>query len=127
MTAPRLPLNRRQFLTVSATMLGALAVRGMPVNAAAAAHFTHGVASGDPLQDRVILWTRVLPGSGRAETVNVQWQVASDQRFDNLIATGSTQTGPERDFTVKVDASGLQAGLSYFYRFIVDGVISPIG
>ena len=127
MTAPRLPLNRRQFLTVSATMLGALAVRGMPVNAAAAAHFTHGVASGDPLQDRVILWTRVLPGSGRAETVNVQWQVASDQRFDNLIATGGTQTGPERDFTVKVDASGLQPGLSYFYRFIVDGVISPVG
>jgi alkaline phosphatase D len=127
MSAPRTPLNRRQFLAVSATMLGALAVRGMPVNAAAAAHFTHGVASGDPLQDRVILWTRVLPGSGRAETVNVQWQVASDQRFDNLIATGSTQTGPERDFTVKVDAVGLQAGLSYFYRFIVDGVISPIG
>lgn len=127
MSAPRNPFNRRQFLAVSATMLGALAVRGMPVNAAAAAHFTHGVASGDPLQDRVILWTRVLPGSGRAETVNVQWQVASDQRFDNLLATGTTQTGPERDFTVKVDAIGLQPGLSYFYRFIVDGVISPIG
>ncbi len=108
-------------------MLGALSVRGLPIHAAAAAHFTHGVASGDPLQDRVILWTRVLPGSGRAETVNVQWQVASDQRFDNLIATGDSQTGPDRDFTVKVDAAGLEAGLSYFYRFIVDGVTSPVG
>ncbi|HDZ07709.1 alkaline phosphatase D family protein [Pseudohongiella sp.] len=127
MSSPRFPFSRRRFLTVSATMLGALSVRGLPIHAAAAAHFTHGVASGDPLQDRVILWTRVLPGSGRAETVNVQWQVASDQRFDNLIATGDSQTGPDRDFTVKVDATGLEAGLSYFYRFIVDGVTSPVG
>lgn len=127
MSSPRFPLSRRRFLTVSATMLGALSVRGLPIHAAAAAHYTHGVASGDPLQDRVILWTRVLPGSGRAETVNVQWQVASDQRFDNLIATGGTQTGPDRDFTVKVDAAGLEAGRSYFYRFIVDGVTSPVG
>ncbi len=127
MSSPRFPFSRRRFLTVSATMLGALSVRGLPIHAAAAAHFTHGVASGDPLQDRVILWTRVLPGSGRAETVNVQWQVASDQGFDTLIATGGTQTGPDRDFTVKIDAAGLEAGHSYFYRFIVDGVTSPVG
>lgn len=127
MSSPRHTLSRRRFLTISAATLGALSVRGLPIHAAAAAHFTHGVASGDPLQDRVILWTRVLPGSGRAETVNVQWQVASDQRFDNVLATGNTQTGPDRDFTVKVDASGLEAGLSYFYRFIVEGVISPVG
>tara|TARA_R110002072_G_scaffold142853_1_gene288513 strand:+ start:89749 stop:91380 length:1632 start_codon:yes stop_codon:yes gene_type:complete len=127
MSSPRHTLSRRRFLTISAATLGALSVRGLPIHAAAAAHFTHGVASGDPLQDRVILWTRVLPGSGRAETVNVQWQVASDQRFDNVLATGNTKTGPDRDFTVKVDASGLEAGLSYFYRFIVEGVISPVG
>jgi alkaline phosphatase D len=127
MSSPKLPFSRRRFLTVSATMLGALSVRGLPIHAAAAAHFTHGVASGDPLQDRVILWTRVLPGSGRAETVDVQWQVASDSAFETLVAAGGTQTGPERDFTVKVDATGLQAGLPYFYRFIVDGVTSPVG
>lgn len=127
MSSPRFPLTRRRFLTVSATMLGALSVRGLPIHAAAAAHFTHGVASGDPLQDRVILWTRVLPGSGRAEIVSVQWQVASDQGFDTVIATGDSQTGPDRDFTVKVDAAGLEAGRSYFYRFIVDGVSSPTG
>lgn len=127
MSSPRFPLTRRRFLTVSATMLGALSVRGLPIHAAAAAHFTHGVASGDPLQDRVILWTRVLPGSGRAEIVSVQWQVASDQGFDTVIATGDTQTGPDRDFTVKVDAAGLEAGRSYFYCFIVDGVSSPTG
>ncbi|MBC52669.1 MAG: alkaline phosphatase [Gammaproteobacteria bacterium] len=127
MSSPKLPFSRRRFLTVSAAMLGALSVRGLPIHAAAAAHYTHGVASGDPLQDRVILWTRVLPGSGRAEAVNVQWQVASDQQFDAVVATGTTQTGPDRDFTVKVDAAGLQAGQPYFYRFIVDGVSSPTG
>ncbi|MEX0738657.1 MAG: alkaline phosphatase D family protein [Pseudohongiella sp.] len=120
-------LNRRRFLQVSATMLGALSVRGLPIYAAAAAHFTHGVASGDPLQDRVILWSRALPGSGQAESIDVQWQVASDQRFEQVVAAGSTLTGPERDFTVKVDASGLEAGTSYFYRFIAQGIHSPVG
>jgi len=127
MTSPRHPFSRRRFLMVSATTLGVLSVRGLPIYAAAAAHFTHGVASGDPLQDRVILWTRVLPGSGRAETLDVQWQVATDQHFEQVITTGATQTGPQRDFTVKVDATGLEAGRSYFYRFTAEGVNSPVG
>jgi alkaline phosphatase D len=124
---PRYALSRRRFLTISAAMLGSLAVRGLPVHAAAPAHFTHGVASGDPLQDRVILWTRVLPGSGQPEMLNVSWEVAADQRFNNVVAAGITQTGPERDFTVKVDASGLDAGQSYFYRFTAEGVSSVTG
>ena len=92
-------LNRRRFLAVSAVMLGSLSVRGKPLLAAAPAHFTHGVASGDPLQDRVILWTRVLPGSGQPESIQLEWQVASDQRFSNVVASGMSSTGPERDFT----------------------------
>lgn len=123
----RFPLSRRRFLTISAATLGSLAIRGLPVQAAAPSHFTHGVASGDPLQDRVILWTRVLPGSGQPEPLSVQWQVASDQRFNNIAASGKTMTGPERDFTVKVDATGLEAGKTYFYRFIAEGVQSVIG
>jgi alkaline phosphatase D len=123
----RSELSRRRFLTISAAMLGSLAVRGMPVQAAAAAHFTHGVASGDPLQDRVILWTRVLPGSGQPQSLDVAWEIASDQRFNNIVSAGRTQTGPERDFTVKVDADGLAPGLSYFYRFTAEGVTSVVG
>lgn len=57
----------------------------------------------------------------------MQWQVASDQRFNNIAASGSTMTDPERDFTVKVDATGLEAGKTYFYRFIAEGVESVIG
>lgn len=123
----RVALSRRRFLTISAAMLGSLAVRGMPVHAAAPAHFTHGVASGDPLQDRVMLWTRVLPGSGEAQPVTVRWEVASDQRFNNIVAHGETQTGPARDFTVKVDATGLEAGKTWFYRFTAEGITSIIG
>jgi len=120
-------LNRRRFLAVSAVMLGSLSVRGRPLLAAAPAHFTHGVASGDPLQDRVILWTRVLPGSGQPETIELEWQVASDQRFSNIVANGLASTGPERDFTLKIDATGLEPGQTYFYRFNAQGVSSPIG
>ena len=60
------PLRRRTLLHATGASLGALSLRGFAVDKPAAAHFTHGIASGDPLADRVILWTRVLPGSGNA-------------------------------------------------------------
>ena len=119
--------NRRHFLWATTATLGVLALRGFPVSAAAAAHFTHGVASGDPLQDRVILWTRVLPGSGEAERLSVQWQVATDEAFADVVSEGEVQTDAARDYTVKVDADGLSAGQSYYYRFTAGGVFSPVG
>lgn len=119
--------SRRRFLAGTSLTLGALALRGYPVQAAAQAHFTHGVASGDPLQDRVILWTRVLPGSGLAEDIAVQWQVALDEGFEQIAAQGQSSTGPTRDYTVKIDAAGLLAGNHYFYRFVAQGEYSPVG
>ncbi len=87
--------------------------------------FKHGVASGDPLSDRVMLWTRVTaPAPG---TLNIEWQVASDERFGAIVARGTLGTGPERDYTVKVDASGLQPASTYFYRFLMGNESSPIG
>ncbi|MBT2333004.1 alkaline phosphatase D family protein [Variovorax paradoxus] len=87
--------------------------------------FKHGIASGDPLSDRVILWTRVTaPAPG---TLNVDWEVASDERFGIIVARGTASTGPERDYTVKVDATGLQAASTYFYRFFMGNEFSPIG
>jgi alkaline phosphatase D len=87
--------------------------------------FKHGVASGDPLSDRVILWTRVTaPAPG---TLNVEWQLASDERFGVIVARGTVSTGPERDYTVKVDATGLQPASTYFYRFVMGSEASPIG
>lgn len=95
--------------------------------------FRHGIASGDPLPDAVVLWTRVtpvadaLPGSGAGPTVTVGWQVATDPDFRRIVAKGSAVTGPERDHTVKVDARGLAAGTAYFYRFSLAGTRSRVG
>ena len=120
-------LRRRSLLQASGASLGVLSLRGFAIDKPAAAHFTHGIASGDPLSDRVILWTRVLPGSGNAEAVPCTWQVATDETFETVIASGEAVARAERDFTVKVDATGLAPAQSYCYRFIANGVSSPVG
>jgi alkaline phosphatase D len=121
------PLRRRSLLQATGASLGALSLRGFAIDKPAAAHFTHGIASGDPLSDRVILWTRVLPGNGNAVEVPCTWQVATDASFEAVIASGEVVARAERDYTVKVDAAGLAPGQSYYYRFMSHGVSSPIG
>jgi len=88
--------------------------------------FEHGVASGDPLQDRVILWTRLTPNETSAR-LQVTWELALDQQFKQIIKTDKVTTSASQDFTVKVDATGLRADTSYYYRFIFGNKISPIG
>ena len=79
--------------------------------------FRHGVASGDPLTDRVILWTRVTPPAPqRRQPVDVRWQIATDERLSNVVARGTAQASAERDFTVKVDAGGLAPGAHLLLR-----------
>jgi alkaline phosphatase D len=94
----------------------------------AAVGFQHGVASGDPLTDRVILWTRVTPqridGAG---DIAVRWQMATDPAMRMVVANGSVSTSAQRDFTVKVDAAGLLPGHVYYYQFAVNGVKSVVG
>src|SRR6185369_9467340 len=85
--------------------------------------FGYGVASGDPLSDRVILWTRVNVSS----PTDVQWEVATDTFFTKVVAAGTASTSDARDFTVKVDATGLQPGTTYFYRFHNGGETSATG
>jgi len=123
----QLGINRRQMIQGLSATLGAFALRGFTVNAAANAHFTHGIASGDPLADRVILWTRVLPGDGAATSLDCQWQVAEDAAFTRVIASGTRKATAEHDFTVKVDAIGLKPSHRYFYRFIANDEVSPVG
>ena len=130
-------VDRRTFLRVAGAGAGALVVASsLPAGAAAPgapAYFRHGVASGDPLPDRVVLWTRVtptaasLPGSGAGPQVTVQWQVATDPGFRRVVARGVLSTGPAVDHTVKVDAAGLAPATTYWYRFVLDGVPSPTG
>jgi alkaline phosphatase D len=94
--------------------------------------FTLGVASGDPRPDSVILWTRLAPdplaGGGMPETtIPVVWEVAADDNFRRLVATGATSAGPELGHSVHVDAGGLEPAREYFYRFRVGDEESPVG
>ncbi|MER8077559.1 alkaline phosphatase D family protein [Acinetobacter pittii] len=90
------------------------------------ADFLHGVASGDPLQDKVILWTRLTPVDFSAP-LKVTWEIATDDQFKQNLKTGTVQTTKTDDFTVKVDAIGLQAGTTYYYRFRFGSKVSPVG
>ncbi len=78
--------------------------------------FGYGVASGDPLSDRVILWTRINRSDDTSPTT-ASWEVASDPGFATIVASGTAATSVDQDFTVKVDATGLQPATSYWYRF----------
>ncbi len=86
--------------------------------------FDHGVASGDPQSDRVILWTRVTPSLDAP--VWVIWQVFADQALTRQVAAGGVQTSAARDYTVKVDAGGLAPGQTYFYIFTVNTETGPV-
>lgn len=90
------------------------------------ADFLHGVASGDPLQDKVILWTRLTPVDLNAR-LRVTWEIATNDQFKQNLKTGTVQTTKTDDFTVKVDATGLQAGMTYYYRFRFGSKVSPVG
>ena len=126
--------SRRQFIrtfaastaAVSSTL--ALSACGGAGTAPVYVSFEHGVASGDPLSDKVIIWTRATPSvnyDGR--DFDITWQVASDEQFLKIVKTGSFVTNANRDFTVKVDVTGLSANTVYFYRFNFDSRVSPIG
>ena len=127
-------VTRRRFLSGSALSLAAVPLADLvrPDDLWAAEQaarqtapvFRHGVASGDPRADRVLLWTRVSGGTGE---VPVRWTLAANPTFTRVIARGETRTGAARDFTVKVDATGLAPSTTYYYRFEALGGRSAVG
>lgn len=96
------------------------------------ATFTHGVASGDPLKEAVIIWTRAVPdsgagpGSGLAKA-DILWEMASDADFTDIVSSGVVEAKATHDFTVKVDVTGLSPANRYFYRFKSANDTSPVG
>tara|TARA_X000001036_G_scaffold438137_1_gene485202 strand:+ start:3958 stop:5601 length:1644 start_codon:yes stop_codon:yes gene_type:complete len=86
--------------------------------------FLHGVASGDPDQESVVIWTRV---SGLTKSHSVSWQIGLDSKFQQIVSHGGETTNQYQDYTVKAVVDGLEPGKNYFYRFSCRGVISPIG
>ncbi len=96
-----------------------------PETAAPKVSFVHGVASGDPLSDRVILWTRVTPE--QEGDIPVRLTVAADQAMSQPVAVYTTTASAAGDYCVKIDADGLQADRWYYYQFAVGDQTSPVG
>ena len=124
------PTNRRDFL-VNTASAAAIAATGSLVacggSSPEASEFKYGVASGDPLTDRVVLWTHAKVPNSTAP-VNLTWQISVDDKFAVLANSGKLTTSADSSFTAKVDATGLTAGSTYFYRFTDEaGVVSPVG
>jgi alkaline phosphatase D len=123
--------SRREFLaTLSAVGItpSAFAVGrdGQPTGDSAGPSFPHGVASGDPLHDRVILWTRITPRK-LGDIVQGKWSISTDHHLKRIVRSGSFATDITRDFTVKIDAAGLEPDTIYYYQFEVRGAQSPLG
>lgn len=131
-------LSRRDVLKLAWTLgVGALAA---PLTASRvwakpvfnAYPFQLGVASGDPLPDSVVLWTRLAPdplngGGMPMALVDVDWEVALDRTFATVVQKGTAPARPELGHSVHVDVQGLEAGREYFYRFRAGDEMSQTG
>ncbi|MET8398497.1 alkaline phosphatase D family protein [Streptomyces sp900116325] len=117
--------SRRTLVKAAAATAVVAPVLGAATSARAAdgPAFLHGVASGDPLPDGILLWTRVtpapdaVPGSGRGADTAVRWEVAEDKEFARIVAQGSTVARAASDHTVKADVRGLAPATTYWFRF----------
>ncbi|GGO50633.1 phosphodiesterase/alkaline phosphatase D [Streptomyces lasiicapitis] len=131
------PRRRTVVKAAAATAALAAPLAATPLaRAAAGPAFLHGVASGDPLPDGVLLWTRItptpdaVPGSGKGPDVEVRWEIAEDKGFTKVVGRGSTTAKAASDHTVKADVRGLRQATTYYYRFSVGSdspVHSPVG
>lgn len=119
-------LDRRSVIQAGILGLGALAVPGNAAALLTARGFTHSLASGEPRQNSVMLWTRFVPNAG--DQARLVWQVSPTSDFAQIVDEGEANAEGRNDHTVKPLAEGLQPGQWYFYRFrSPDGQISPIG
>ncbi|CAN5581506.1 alkaline phosphatase [soil metagenome] len=124
-------INRRSALAFLGLGIAAPAFAQAPTRYAGTVAFKHGVASGDPLADRVMLWTRITPAEAGAGEIAYRWRITPTDKpglFRRVkTLTGEGVTSAARDFTVKVDVGGLKPGAHYTYEFEANGVVSPPG
>lgn len=88
--------------------------------------FLHGVKSGDPLETAFIIWTRLTPKNNQ-QSVEVNFFVAKDEKFTQIIQSGTTYAQKQNDYTIKIDVQGLEPQTLYYYRFSSNGVYSLKG
>jgi alkaline phosphatase D len=127
--------RRRRIFLRGTAQLAALAAIGSVACARtdrAAYPFSLGVASGSPLPQSVILWTRILAdplnaGATAPVALSVRWEVAEDEGFRRIAASGVATAVPALAHSVHVDVTGLAPGRWYWYRFMLDDAVSPVG
>ncbi len=135
-------IDRRKFIALSGASAAALVFGAGPFAEKAFAQprfrkypFSLGVASGDPLPQGVVIWTRLAPnplaedglGGMPNRRVDVRWEIAHDEGFRRVVSAGVAPARPELAHSVHVEVGGLAAGREYFYRFEAGGEISPVG
>lgn len=131
------PSRRTVVRAAAATAVAApVLAAATSARAAEAPAFLHGVASGDPLPDGILLWTRVtptadaVPGSGRGADTPVRWEIAEDKAFSRMAAQGTSVARAASDHTVKADVRGLRPATTYYFRFSAgsgETARSPVG
>ncbi len=128
--------NRRRLLQGAGFLTGlAITSQLRPVVAHptfSAYPFSLGVASGDPLPDSVVLWTRLAPdplngGGMPPKNVPIKWQVALDEKMTKVVQRGTVIATPELSHSVRVDVRGLKPERWYWYQFQVGKEVSPVG
>ncbi|WP_405695614.1 alkaline phosphatase D family protein [Streptomyces sp. NBC_01185] len=135
------PTRRTVVKAAAATAVAGSVLTATSARAADGPVFLHGVASGDPLPDGILLWTRVtpsadaLPGSGLGADTPVAWEIAEDKDFSRIAARGTAVARAGSDHTVKADVRGLRPATAYWFRFSAapgaagggQSVLSPVG
>jgi alkaline phosphatase D len=120
------PLDRRSLIQAGLFGIGALGVPGCASALLTARGFTHDVASGEPRQHSVLLWTRYVPAAG--DTARLHWEVSATPDFARIAASGDALSEAQHDHTVKPVVTGLAPGQWYYYRFRDGrGAVSPVG
>jgi alkaline phosphatase D len=130
-------IKRRHVLIGAGVMTGLVLASQWPRRVIAqpkfsAYPFSLGVASGEPLPDSVVLWTRLAPdplngGGMPQQNVPVQWQIAADENMRHVVSSGTAIATPELAHSVHIDVRGLEPGRWYWYQFKVGNEVSPIG
>ena len=144
-------INRRDFIEIStkgiglltgATLLGNLAFASEPYDQISREDdlmllddypFKLGVASGDPNENSVVLWTRLVTnplmvdGNMPFRSQKVKWEISKNKSFDDILHKGKVKTDPEWAHSVHIEAEGLEPDSIYYYRFRTGTYVSPIG
>lgn len=132
-------VNRRKFIKNSALTASAILSSSLSPSCgdagvvsqssvkknAAVKPFLHGVASGDPLHDRVIIWTKIT--NEKAGSNLIKWCLSKDDAFKQLTQSGEAPANADNDYTVKIDVQGLDPATTYYYQFIESNNESPVG